>query len=536
MIPFNSEFSKIFNILKSNVKSQIPKFIELSSAEYNNDFPYIGMGNPNADILLVGKEKALSSDSLYNSILTHELNLNFFHWNDLVTNGCSFTSPLDPSILNRTGSLNGFNPFNPLLYNPTFKIVYKKHGHTYYGIQRLINKLESINGVNSTSIFESTNFSNCTFSKIFLTELNTNTALTSSESDFKISTFLKCKNGRYDFMKNCDFYKRFKVVIIYAGKDLKYVGKDNSSEREALIQIFNPHLTNSDCITTQNFQIYHTNIGSTVILCRHFSGGFSNALREEIAELLKKINSLLKIKNELQLFETLKNIIDPNLEIKRPKIIIKDHCECDMKEDPGIFDILGYFSYEIPDSMFLCKKNIEKYCEEHKQNIDFVSEIIYLHETAHYLHYHLNSQVFGKNDKISSDNRKLFIESFAQLLTHKAAQETSSLYFEIFEYLKQNQPFEYVFYDEVMVNEKHPISACPEEVLFNVFLNSHQIYGLMEMFEKSFKVFIVNHPSSKNLDKDKNLTIEECVRLNEMGLFSILNFCDFYNPFIEKNI
>lgn len=245
---------------------------------------------------------------------------------------------------------------------------------------------------------------------------------------------------------------------------------------------------------------------------------------------------MIKEQNELQLFKTLKNIIDPNLEIKRPKIIIKDHCECDMKEDPGIFDILGYFSYEIPDSIFLCKKNIEKYCEEHKQNINFVSEIIYLHETAHYLHYHLNSQVFAKNEKISSDNRKLFIESFAQLLTHKAAQETSSLHFEVFEYLKQNQPIEYTLYDEVKSDYKIPLSVYPKEVIFDLFLNSSQIGALMGSAISMLESWIKKNPNPK-LDFHQ----EEIKRLFDLGLSDpescfesyLKSHLESYKPFIE---
>jgi len=286
MITFNPKFVKIFDSVNEKFKANMKKKSDENPEVYDPSFPYIGMGNPNADILLVGKEKALSNDPIYDQIIKHELNLNFFHWFDLHCNNKLYITPLDPSILTRTGILNGFNPFNPLLFTPTKTIVGKKHGHTYYGIQRFINAHESKHKLKTTSLFESLAYSDCTFSKVFLTELNTKTALTSSHSNFNLSTFLNEKNGRYDFIKNCEFFQNFKIVIIYAGKDAKYVGKENSKEREALIQIFNPLLRNSDCKTVLNFQIYTTTSGSTVVLCRHFAAGFSKDIANELVNLI----------------------------------------------------------------------------------------------------------------------------------------------------------------------------------------------------------------------------------------------------------
>jgi hypothetical protein len=58
------------------------------------------------------------------------------------------------------------------------------------------------------------------------------------------------------------------------------VGSINSIERLKIIQIFNPTLTHLDYtninIGNTSLDIYENGNGSKVILCRHFSSGFSN--------------------------------------------------------------------------------------------------------------------------------------------------------------------------------------------------------------------------------------------------------------------
>jgi len=239
------------------------------------------------------------------------------------------------------------------------------------------------------------------------------------------------------------------------------------------------------------------------------------------------METFLNQNEENQLYDLVKGIININIEFDKPIIIEKDDCYC--YEPESVFDTLGYFSTDFPDSIFLCNKNIEEYSRKHNQDIKLVYEIIYFHETAHYLHYHINQKGFNR-DISNEENRKLFVESFAQLITHKATKDLSANHFNTFEYLKRNQSEEYLLYDEAPYAKKHPISACPKEVLFDVFLNSSIIAYIIDMVTKRFKTYIISNPIS-----EFELTSEELERLSELNLLDDLNYCDYYDQFIQKD-
>ena len=85
-----------------------------------------------------------------------------------------------------------------------------------------------------------------------------------------------------------DFYKSFKTVIIYAGSKLNYVGKVASIEREKIIQIFNPKLSNSNLKSSPSgIKFYDCGTGARVIISRHFSSGFGHTTAKDLASLIK---------------------------------------------------------------------------------------------------------------------------------------------------------------------------------------------------------------------------------------------------------
>lgn len=246
--------------------------------------PYVGMGNPDSDILMVGTEKALNAaNPAHFAILTHELSLNVPHWNDLMVHHNHLIQPFDPNLLLRVAPFNGFNPFSPILLAATHHLVFGHHGHTYYGLQRLLNHYEEIHGQAATNAFENTNFIDSSFSKCFITEISANPAVNLNEARFNIGQFFA--RNRYFFMTTqaADFYQSFRTVVIYAGKNERYVGKEGTLNRLQIIRIFNPTLTHADINTLPTHVYYDNGLGSRVILCRHLSSGFGYETAHNIA-------------------------------------------------------------------------------------------------------------------------------------------------------------------------------------------------------------------------------------------------------------
>ncbi|MBK9288862.1 MAG: hypothetical protein IPN38_14530 [Flavobacteriales bacterium] len=105
---------------------------------------YIGMGNPDADVLLVGCEKALEEEQEpMRSIWAHEFLYNQEHWSDIVKHHTG----TDHSVIHPCScdpdKLAGFTPYSPILFAPTASIVKRRGGHTYRGMERLVSAYEA---------------------------------------------------------------------------------------------------------------------------------------------------------------------------------------------------------------------------------------------------------------------------------------------------------------------------------------------------------------------------------------------------------
>jgi hypothetical protein len=287
---------------------------------------YIGMGNPDADILVVGQEKALlpggeilSDDHIQQlvtlfdlgmlprnalpsnfgaTIYSKECTLNVGHWFDIINYHNNFGDPLNPALLARAMPYTNFNPFHPLLYPPTWRIVNGRAGHYYYGLERLINAYGNIHVPHySTSIFPATLWPESTFSKCFITELSVKAARTAAEARFSFSNWKT--TDRFRFLSgyascNSDFFRGFKNVIIAAGTN--YVGNPDTQQRETIIKLFNPALNNTHCtpaprtpgiVGTDYMYDFKGNTGSRVVITRNLAAGFGTARADRVAGLMR---------------------------------------------------------------------------------------------------------------------------------------------------------------------------------------------------------------------------------------------------------
>jgi len=253
-------------------------FLNLINDYTSESSEYIGMGNPNSNLLLVGSEKAFDVN-LQPLIAHHELYHNNMHWKDLVCNHNTLYDPYDGELLHRPHPLDGFNPFNPLFLDETRQIVMPLGGHTYKKIKKLINDFQHLNHLPANDINPITtpgnNFELNTFSKCFITDLSCIPANNQNKANFQLDEFLQSE--RYNFLSHhaSSFYQDFKTTILYFGNNTNYIGIVNSPQRLSILRIFNPSITHADRqiinINGIEFECYIPKNGSKVILSYHFT-------------------------------------------------------------------------------------------------------------------------------------------------------------------------------------------------------------------------------------------------------------------------
>lgn len=147
---------------------------------------FIGFGNPQADVLFIGKEKAFNIHSSPLSFLHESVN-NTLQWKKLIENDTATLSPFDPK--------------NPRSYHAG-KI---KAVHTWGKYAQIIAEMKGIKTkpfLKAYEIGDNTFFDHC-----FLTEIN--------HIPSRYSKGKKASPVRVEFLKN-SFYKRFKYVFIGA--------------------------------------------------------------------------------------------------------------------------------------------------------------------------------------------------------------------------------------------------------------------------------------------------------------------------------
>ena len=222
---------------------------------------------------------------------------------------------------------------------------------------------------------------------------------------------------------------------------------------------------------------------------------------------------MLNAQRQNILFDKIIEILD-NAEYKfkdTPPILDFNYVK---KEKPGdkeiLFEFLGYFDSSNPERVFLCPDLINKYSDA-----ELVEEIVYIHEVAHYLHYHIREAhgkdfIFLANTNENKEKRKIIVESFAQLITHKVCLGLSAEHYKIFEKLQEGQSIEYTYYNRNRntgpnfskefvnaVKGNKSISIKAEDTIDN-FAPPYSSYSLVALLETFIKF---DTDSNDNLDQ-----------------------------------
>jgi hypothetical protein len=214
---------------------------------------YIGYGNPNSEILFLGKEKAFDITNSPDLFLHESINNNI-QWECLIEN-CNTNLE--------------FNPLFPQKYfGEKFKI---KHTHTWGMYHKLVKGItENPNISSELGVLENNFFNHC-----FTTEVN--------HIPSKYSSNLKSIDPRKELLQHA-FYKSFKYVII---------GAIGAIDPIQIKEIFGDLRTNEVQLNKEGskkerkIEVFQ-NDTQKIILCNQLSGaaGWSN---EEIANLINEI-------------------------------------------------------------------------------------------------------------------------------------------------------------------------------------------------------------------------------------------------------
>lgn len=235
------------------------KLDEIKDVKYLSNPFYIGYGNPNAEILFLGKEKAI--DVIGNpEIFFHESINNIFQWEKLSVGN------------NDKGSMLEFNPLCPQLYHKV------KNNHTIKKRDTWGMYAKIVKGISSNEEISHDNF----FDFCFTTEVN--------HIPSKYSKGIRVCPERKELLQS-KFYKNFKYVIIGAiGSITESEIKDIFGDSLEITQFnvsYEKEAPDDEDKKKRFITIFKKN-NQKIILCNQLSGaaGWSNI---QIENLIKKI-------------------------------------------------------------------------------------------------------------------------------------------------------------------------------------------------------------------------------------------------------
>lgn len=245
-------YPKEFQNLVENAVKYSKEYYKNKDIQTENPF-YIGFGNPNSDILIVGQEKAIPKDS-QNQIISESIE-NPFQWNKIIENNIT-------DINYRFYESRHFkNPLHPYDGKP-------KNGNTWNQYQKLIQlvypELSELELHNSFLL------------KTFITEINHEVSTRSLGN--------QRNNERVNFT-NHKFYNSFPVTILAIG---------NYLSRKEIESIYNVEFYEDISENHRKLAFYKNDSQKrTLIQTRQMSNFYFNGERkreyfQRIAEKIKK--------------------------------------------------------------------------------------------------------------------------------------------------------------------------------------------------------------------------------------------------------
>lgn len=226
---------------------------------------YVGFGNPESEILILGQEKAFDSISSPELCFLESINNNFY-WNKIINES-----------------------YNPKLFDPRFPRAYHdsqkmKLSHTWSLYSKVLSPFyskDSLESFKETRVLEKSFFNDC-----FISEINAIPSKTNKKN--------KITKQRKQFLSN-SFFRTFKYVVLAAQTSL------SSKPHEDVREIFEAELICENYVIgnygknnskEKKINIYKSN-SQTIITCHQLSGlaGWKNDALEKFKYIFENYES-----------------------------------------------------------------------------------------------------------------------------------------------------------------------------------------------------------------------------------------------------
>lgn len=234
----------------------------------DKDFKYIGTGNPNADILIIGKEAAICDSCTMQ--IDKEITSNFDTWKE--------KTDYNQENVIRSTKLTDYDPLYP--YKGQIKKINndKNNGtsRTWYTYQKLIDNIFGITGNNEINFHE----------KVFLTEVNPKPSQKTKDANTDLI------EKRKEIFLRSEFIQSFPVVIISGVGYFSITPDFNEIEEIFNVKFFEKK--NGGNKLSQPYWIHYGKSQSPRILINthQLSIGISDALLMDVANDIVEIKDI----------------------------------------------------------------------------------------------------------------------------------------------------------------------------------------------------------------------------------------------------
>ncbi len=241
---------------------------------------YIGTGNPNSKVLIVGKETAISDTNMLEKQNKKNYEQNAFDWiRNIENNICEITKNwIYEAYIN-----DGYATNNPIFAFKGVKINEHGEGQTWRKYQKLCDVI--FNGEMVTDKDRPYDFQK----HFFITEMNDNPEKTTSkaqkEKDFKP----KLKKRKDVFFKS-DFIQNFPIIVLACSNYIWNFGEGDDRQIDNLFGVKYSHNYTTTTTKSEKYFYVHYNENKTklVIHTNQLSGSnASNELLENLGLLIR---------------------------------------------------------------------------------------------------------------------------------------------------------------------------------------------------------------------------------------------------------
>jgi len=244
---------------------ELLKTLETEYTVKKDLFKYIGTGNPDADILIIGKETAVDANNDEQYI--NEMLNNFSDWKKM--------SDYSPEKVLEFFKNNEYSPLYPYK-GQKFAIDNGNNrgtSRTWYNYQKLYNRIYYTPDNNTINFHE----------KFFITEVNSTPSKKTRDADTSSVQFRK------DYFLKSDFIKSFPVIIISGVGYFKISESEN--EIENIFDVKFRKKCNAGENESQPYWIHWNEDGTRLLINTYqLSIGISDELISEVADLIKESN------------------------------------------------------------------------------------------------------------------------------------------------------------------------------------------------------------------------------------------------------